>query len=156
MPLGTAYTAVTARVVELAKHQTLRGDCRLVVDATGVGMPVADMLREARPGCDIAAVLITGGQGERFDGKVWHVPKLDLLARLQGLLEQKRLRIARRTSGWARTARESTTTWHWRWRWRCGWEGKGRWVSGGKGCRGFRAGGADAETLSRWVFGCGL
>jgi hypothetical protein len=49
MPLGTAYTAVTARVVELAKHQTLLGDCRLVVDATGVGMPVADMLREARP-----------------------------------------------------------------------------------------------------------
>jgi hypothetical protein len=83
-------------VVELAQHQVLRGDCRLVVDATGVGMPVVDMLRASRPGCEIAAVLITGRQGERFDGKVWHVPKLDLLARLQGLLEQKRLRIARR------------------------------------------------------------
>lgn len=96
MALGTPYTAVTARVVELARHQAMRGDCRLVVDATGVGMPVVDMLRAARPGCEIAAVLITGGQGERFDGKVWHVPKLDLLARLQGLLELKRLRIARR------------------------------------------------------------
>jgi len=95
MPLGTAYTAVTTRVVALAQSPALRGDCRLVVDATGVGMPVVDMLREARPGCEMAAVSITGGQGQRFDGKVWHVPKLDLLARLQGLLEQKRLRIAR-------------------------------------------------------------
>jgi hypothetical protein len=104
-------------------------------------------------------VLITGGQGERFDGKVWHVPKLDLLARLQGLLEQKRLRIARRMSGRLRVGADGAgehddlalavalAVWV---------EGKGRWVSGGKGCRGFTAGGADAETLSRWVFGYGL
>ena len=43
----------------------------------------------------MAAVWITGGAGESFDGKIWHVPKLDLLARVQTLLEQKRLRIAR-------------------------------------------------------------
>jgi hypothetical protein len=96
MPLGTPYTDVTARIVEIARDPKLRGDCQLVVDATGVGMPVVDMLRSAGPGCGIAAVWITGGHGERFDGKVWHVPKLDLLARLQALLEQKRLRIARR------------------------------------------------------------
>jgi hypothetical protein len=108
MPLGTAYTAVTARVVELAQHRALAGNCRLVVDATGVGMPVVDMLRASRPGCEIAAVLITGGQGERFDGKVWHVPKLDLLARLQGLLEQKRLRISRRMRESGTLVRELT------------------------------------------------
>jgi hypothetical protein len=96
MALGTSYTAVSAQIVELAQHPALREDCRLVVDATGVGMPVVDMLRAARPGCEMTPVLITGGQGERFDGKVWHVPKVDLLARLEGLLEQKRLRIARR------------------------------------------------------------
>ena len=96
MALGTPYTAVIGAVVEVARHPALREDCRLVVDATGVGMPVVDMLRAARPGCEMTPVLITGGQGERFDGRVWHVPKVDLLARLQGLLEQKRLRIARR------------------------------------------------------------
>ena len=42
---------------------------------------------------------ITGGTGERYDRGVWYVPKLDLLARLQGLLEQKRLRIARTDAG---------------------------------------------------------
>ena len=59
-------------------------------------MPVVDMLRASEPGCAIAPVWITGGQSERFDGKVWHVPKLELLARLQTLLETRRLRIMRR------------------------------------------------------------
>jgi hypothetical protein len=96
IPLGTPYTAVTARVVEVARNPKLGGDRQLAVDATGVGMPVVDMLRAAQPGCGIAAVWITGGESERFDGKVWHVPKLELLARLQTLLETKRLRIAER------------------------------------------------------------
>lgn len=105
-PLGTPYTEVTERVVALARHPQLRGDCRLVVDATGVGMPVVDMLRAARPGCGIIPVWITGGEKERFDGAVWHVPKLDLLARLQALLETKRLRIARRMRETERLTRE--------------------------------------------------
>jgi hypothetical protein len=96
MALGTPYTAVTARVVEVARHPKVRDDCRLVVDATGVGMPVVDMLRAAHPGCEMTPVVITGGTGERYDRGLWYVPKVDLLARLQGLLEQKRLRIARR------------------------------------------------------------
>ena len=108
MALGTPYTAVTARVVELAQHPKVREDCRLVVDATGVGMPVVDMLRAAKPGCGMTPVVITGGQGERFDGGVWHVPKLDLLARLQGLLEQNRLRIARRMRESGTLVRELT------------------------------------------------
>jgi hypothetical protein len=94
LPLGTPYTEVAARVVAIARHPQLRGRCQLVVDATGVGLPVVEMLRAARPECAIAAVWITGGNAERFDGKLWRVPKLDLLARVQTLLEQKRLRIA--------------------------------------------------------------
>jgi hypothetical protein len=35
------------------------------------------------------------GQSGRFDGKLWHVPKLEFLARLQMLLETRRLRILR-------------------------------------------------------------
>jgi hypothetical protein len=81
------------RIVELARSPKLRGELRLVVDAAGVAMPVVDMRRAAQPGCGIAAVWTTGGQGEWFDGKAWHVPKLGLLARLQTLLESKRRRI---------------------------------------------------------------
>ncbi|MGA7234288.1 MAG: hypothetical protein WBY44_01320 [Bryobacteraceae bacterium] len=96
MPLGTPYTAVAARIVDLARNPRLASRCRLVVDATGVGMPVVDMLRASGPGCAIDPVWITGGHSERFDGKVWHVPKLELLARLQTLLETRRLRMMRR------------------------------------------------------------
>ena len=38
---------------------------------------------------------ITGGAGERFDGRVWHVAKVDLLAGVQALLEKGELGIAR-------------------------------------------------------------
>jgi len=93
--LGTPYTDVVRRVVEVARRVTQGGECRLVVDATGVGMPVVDMLRAAGPGCGMEAVVLTGGQSDHFDGRVWRAPKLDLLARLQTLLEGKRLRIAR-------------------------------------------------------------
>ena len=104
--LGTPYTAVVARIVDLARNPRLASGCRLVVDATGVGMPVVDMLRASEPGCPIAPIWITGGQSERFDGKVWHVPKLELLARLQTLLETRRLRIMRRMREAATLVRE--------------------------------------------------
>jgi hypothetical protein len=95
LPLGTPYTVVVARIVELTRNPKLARGCRLIVDATGVGMPVVDMLRAAQPGCPLAPVWITGGQSAHFDGKVWHVPKLELLAGMQALLETKRLRILR-------------------------------------------------------------
>jgi hypothetical protein len=96
IPLGTPYTEVAARIVHLARQPEIAGACRLVVDATGVGMPVLDMLRAAAPGCPIAPVLITGGQSARFDGKIWYVPKMELMARLQSLFESKQLAISGR------------------------------------------------------------
>ena len=75
----------------------LRGECALVVDATGVGAPVVEMLRAARLGCEIAAVTITGGEkAKRRAGAGWNVPKQDLIAGVQVLLERGELRIARR------------------------------------------------------------
>jgi hypothetical protein len=56
IPLGTPYTAVAERVVGLAQRPPVAGKCQLVVDATGVGMPVVDMLRASRPGCGLTAV----------------------------------------------------------------------------------------------------
>jgi hypothetical protein len=85
-----------ARIVELARRPPLAGKCRLIVDATGVGTPVVDMLRASGPGCEVTAVWITGGFTERFDGSVLHVPKLELMSRMQSLLEQNRLRIPHR------------------------------------------------------------
>jgi len=106
--LGTPYTDVVRRVVEVLRHPKLPGPRRLVVDATGVGMPVVDMLRAARPECSVMPMLITGGAGERYDGRVWHVAKVDLLAGLQSLLEKGELGIARGMRETATLVRELT------------------------------------------------
>lgn len=66
----------------------------VVVDATGVGRPVLDMLTEA--GLDPIGVLIHGGDAvvKASDG-TWRVPKRTLVAHLQVVLQSSRLQIAR-------------------------------------------------------------
>jgi hypothetical protein len=105
VPLGTSYPQVVERVRAIVQHPVLRGKCSLTVDATGVGNPVVDMLGAARLGCDINAVTITGaerGQQNSNSGlgsggiTRWSVPKRDLIAGLEVLLERGELRIARR------------------------------------------------------------
>jgi hypothetical protein len=90
VPLGTSYPQVVERVRQIVMHPKLHGQCVVVVDATGVGAPVVDMLRAARLGCDITPVVITGG--EKASGG--SVPKKDLLAGVQVLLERRELKIA--------------------------------------------------------------
>jgi hypothetical protein len=58
------------------------------------------MLRAARIGCEISAVTITGGDRAHSitggGGEAWSVPKQDLIAEVQVLLERDELRIAKR------------------------------------------------------------
>jgi hypothetical protein len=46
----------------------------------------------------VNAVNITGGEKEAYSGNVWNVPKRDLMAGVQVLLEKPELKIARRLS----------------------------------------------------------
>jgi hypothetical protein len=95
VPLGTPYTRVVERVRGLVSDSQLAGQVALAVDATGVGAPVVDLLRSARLGCDVTAVSITGGDRVSQTGAVWNVPKRDLIAGVQVLLERGELKIAR-------------------------------------------------------------
>ena len=61
VPLGTPYTEVVRRVVQVTQWHEIACRCRLAVDGTGVGRPVVDLLRRERPGCVVMAVNITGG-----------------------------------------------------------------------------------------------
>src|SRR5712691_4647559 len=62
--LGTPYPDVVGRVREVLRRPALAGRCTLVMDATGVGAPVLDMLRKANLGCRITPVILTGGERE--------------------------------------------------------------------------------------------
>ena len=106
MELGTPYIDVVRRVVEVVGKPSLAGKKRLVVDATGVGMPVVEMLVAAKPGCEVMPVMMTGGAAEHHDGRVWLVPKIDLMAGLQSLIEREQLGIARRMRESGRLVKE--------------------------------------------------
>src|SRR5260370_31481906 len=59
--LGTPYPDVVTRVRAMVRRASVTGRCTLVVDATGVGASVVDMLRRASLGCELAPVTITAG-----------------------------------------------------------------------------------------------
>jgi hypothetical protein len=70
--LGTPYPEVVERVRQVVRSPELEGRCQLMVDATGVGRPVTDMLQRAGLGCRLWPVLITSGQTERSsEGLEW-------------------------------------------------------------------------------------
>jgi hypothetical protein len=92
-PLGTPYTAIVPAMAALRTNQPLR-EAPLVVDQTGVGRAVVDMLRQSA-GC-IVPVTITGGHAvTRAEDGSFHVPKKELVTALQVVLQAHRLQIAR-------------------------------------------------------------
>lgn len=90
--LGTPYAAVVDRVATIVEDPRLR-DGTLVVDATGVGAPVIELLRAARLPCRLIPVQITGGHDESLDGGYHRVPKRDLVTGLQVLFDRWPLEI---------------------------------------------------------------
>lgn len=106
IPLGTTYPEVVERVRELAHSPRLAGSKYLVVDATGVGRPVVDLLRQAGLGCNIQPVTITSAHHESKVDGFYHVPKRDLVVGLQVLFQQGRLEIASGLREAATLARE--------------------------------------------------
>jgi hypothetical protein len=92
MPLGTPYPAVVRRVRTLLHTPPLQKNVELVVDATGVGAAVVGILREA--GLWFRSVLITAGDKEVREGNTHKVPKRDLIAAPQVLLQSRKLHIA--------------------------------------------------------------
>jgi hypothetical protein len=90
LPLGTSYPAQVERVKELVTH--LKGDrVRLVVDATGVGRPVVDLMR--KEGLEPVPVVITAGDSESFADGFHRVPKRNLVSTGQVLLQSGRIKI---------------------------------------------------------------
>jgi hypothetical protein len=97
LPLGTRYCEVVRRVRALTSGPEMRC-CEVVADATGVGLPVVEMLQEAGLKAAVVPVTITSGGSARRDGGMWHVPRRDLLGRLVVEFEQGRLRLPARSA----------------------------------------------------------
>src|SRR5690606_8308822 len=91
--LGEPYTAIITRSQGVLRKLK---DPKVVVDGTGVGRPVIDLMRE-RGISPVVPVIITGGDSvteEVVDGRrEFRVPKRDLVGCLQVLLQNRQLRI---------------------------------------------------------------
>jgi hypothetical protein len=94
---GTSYPDIVRAVVRLSQKPPLLGQAPLVVDQTGVGRPVVDMLRQAEGIGQVVPVTISAGQAvtERDDGS-FSVPKKELVTSLQVAFQSQRLKIPRR------------------------------------------------------------
>lgn len=93
------YTVTGERLAGLAHRHP---DAVLVIDATGVGRPVLDALRDALPSRAVYGITITGGRSVnrgRVAGDVT-VPKADLVGALQVLLQTRRLSWPRELALW--------------------------------------------------------
>ncbi|MCX8207416.1 MAG: hypothetical protein N3G75_06250 [Methanothrix sp.] len=97
LPVGTTYTTVVETLLEIKKNPQLRS-ADLVVDATGVGRPVVDFLWNA--GLCPVAVSIHGGDSVSSSRDRYlelRVPKRDLIANLQVLVQNRLIRINPKT-----------------------------------------------------------
>ena len=98
-PLGTSYPDIVQRIKELHDSPQLHEqDKAIVIDITGVGQPVWDMLVAAKIMPIINGIYITGGMNEsrehQMGGLKFCVPKRNLITGLQIAFQNGELQIA--------------------------------------------------------------
>ncbi len=166
--LGVPYPAIVDELASRLPAWGMTSRDTLVVDETGVGVAVVDLLRRARLPTGFVPMTITVGlAATRTPAGGWHVPKKDLVAVVTVLLEQRRLEVAEGLPETPTLTRElenfrtkvtaaandvygvwkaSTTTWSWRWRWPVGTASTPRRAGSGEATVSDRA--AEARRLS--------
>jgi hypothetical protein len=95
VPRGTPYPDVVDRLdVILKNFPEEEKPSYIVVDSTGVGAPVVDMMKKAGLKTQIIPVTITGGLSVSSSGSTYYVPKRDIITNLQMLLQMGVLKLA--------------------------------------------------------------
>ena len=95
---GTTYPKIVERLQEIADSGPLAEvDKTIVIDVTGVGRPVWDLLCAATfdEYTGLSGIMITGGNTVTKEGSIHHVPKRDLVSALQVAFQNGTLKIAK-------------------------------------------------------------
>jgi hypothetical protein len=92
LPLGTKYPDVVKRIRQYTQLPFIEDGCTLVVDGTGVGAPVVDLIRLERMGRSLSPILITSGDGpgSNYSGGYECVPRSLLLTAVEVLIQQEK------------------------------------------------------------------
>ena len=95
-PRGTEYPAIADRIMQIAISDTMKDhEKAIVLDYTGVGRPVYDMMIEKGFEYCLTGISITGGNDANYNKGVYNVPKRDLITNLQVMLQEGSLKIAK-------------------------------------------------------------
>lgn len=93
---GTEYPAIVDRLIEIFNSPQLEErEKAVVIDLTGVGRPVYDMMIKTGFRRSLNAISITGGNTVNFTDGLFNVPKRDLVTNLQVMLQNGSMKIAR-------------------------------------------------------------
>lgn len=95
LPLDTPYTAIAERIERIANQLAAAAPCSVIVDATGVGLPVVDALRVPSARWRLMPVVIGYADRETHVDGFWRVGKRDLVARLQIAFDFDELAVVR-------------------------------------------------------------
>ena len=91
--LGTSYPAIVDRLKIILSASELQTQLVVVVDQTGCGRPVLDMMRREGIG-PLVGITVTGGATVQETEDGYHVPKKELVSALQIYLQSGRLKIS--------------------------------------------------------------
>jgi hypothetical protein len=91
-PRNTRYSEMCRDIVDLFRRPPLGGQT-LVLDVTGVGRPVRDLLLDSGLNANLVAVNFTGGKRIVAHPGSLSVPKSDIVDSAAVVLEQRRLRV---------------------------------------------------------------
>jgi len=109
-PARTPYPTIADHVAEVVASEALTSYYtdemlrpvpvrpELVVDQTGVGAPVGDLLKKR--GLSFRRVVITGGESQHRGGDAYRVPKTDLVTALEVTLQNGYLKVAEGLELW--------------------------------------------------------
>jgi hypothetical protein len=110
-PLRTPYTTIADGVAGLmrsealnayeydpTRHRIAKPEVELLVDKTGVGRGVTDILKER--GLRFTGVVIHGGESSHRSDGAHHVPKKDVVAALEVPFDAERLKVAQGLELW--------------------------------------------------------
>jgi hypothetical protein len=92
--LGTRYTEVASDITTRLSQAPFYKNCVVAIDATGVGAPVVDLIKDDPRIWEVYAITITAGTAVGGRGYQRTAPKRDLINTTAVLLQQHRLRIA--------------------------------------------------------------
>ena len=93
---GVEYPEIVDRIKQLYNSKALKSvNKAVVIDLTGLGRPVYDIMRQAGFRRSLNAISITGGLDATFKDGHHNVPKRELVSCLQIQLQNNRLKIAK-------------------------------------------------------------